>query len=170
MDYGGIMFKKIIYIIIFIYALISLSCSKNETVSNNVNTNILNTNNIQGNNYSNDINKNDDNFFDMKYVYKSIRVDKESFSNALLSYYQDPNYSNIINRNKDFLNRKLVGDNDIKKYAVDYISNTYHNHYSDNISGDDLYSEKLPSLFQKNAEPFRLSPETLISRHDQQNV
>ncbi|PTY40205.1 hypothetical protein [Brachyspira hampsonii] len=72
----------------------------------------------------------------MKYVYKSIRVDREAFSNALISYYQDPNYSNIINRNKDFLNRKLVGDNDIKKYAIDYISNTYHNRYSDSVDDD----------------------------------
>ncbi|CRF32738.1 hypothetical protein BRSU_0993 [Brachyspira suanatina] len=107
------------------------SCSKNESINNN-----LNTNDIQNNNYSNNIQKNDNNFFDMKYVYKSIRSDKESFSNALISYYQDANYSNIINRNKDFLNKKLVGDNDIKKYSIDYISNTYHNHYSDDVHSD----------------------------------
>ncbi|ASJ20350.1 hypothetical protein [Brachyspira hampsonii] len=123
------MFKKIIYIAILIYASIFSSCSKNENADNNLNTNDINTNSLQSNNYSND-------FFDMKYVYKSIRVDKEAFSNALLSYYQDPNYSNIINRNKDFLNRKLVGDNDIKKYAIDYISNTYHNRYSDSVHDD----------------------------------
>ena len=132
MDYGGIMFKKIIYIIILFYVLIFSSCSKNETVNNNN----LNTNNLQTNDYSNTVYKNDNAFFDMKYVYKSIRVDKEAFSNVLISYYQDSKYSNIINRNKDFLNKKLVGDNDIKKYAIDFISNTYHNHYSDNVHSD----------------------------------
>lgn len=136
MDYGGIMFNKTIYIIILIYMLIFSSCSKNETANNNLNTN-------NQDNYSSNIKKNDNNFFDMKYVYKSIRVDKESFSNALLSYYQDANFSNIINRNKDFLSKKLVGDNDIKKYAIDYISNTYHNHYSDNLSENNLQDQKL---------------------------
>lgn len=136
MDYGGIMFNKTIYIIILIYMLIFSSCSKNETANNNLNTN-------NQDNYSSNIKKNDNNFFDMKYVYKSIRVDKESFSNALLSYYQDANFSNIINRNKDFLSKKLVGDNDIKKYAIDYISNTYHNHYSDNLSENHLQDQKL---------------------------
>ncbi|MBW5394342.1 hypothetical protein E6A53_04835, partial [Brachyspira hampsonii] len=126
------MFKKVFYIYILFFTLIFFSCQKtSESSSNNLNTNDVNTNDVkviesQKQNSS----------FDMKYVYKSIRVDREAFSNALISYYQDPNYSNIINRNKDFLNRKLVGDNDIKKYAIDYISNTYHNRYSDSVDDD----------------------------------
>lgn len=117
---GGFMFKKLIYLIIFTFVLIFYSCnSKSED---------LNTSSIENIN-TNMIVKKD--FFDMKYVYKSIRTDKTNFYNALTNYYNDPSYSNIINRNKDFLNKKLVGNNDIKRYSIDYISNVYHKKYND---------------------------------------
>ncbi|OEJ13577.1 hypothetical protein BFL38_02170 [Brachyspira hampsonii] len=126
------MFKKVFYIYILFFTLIFFSCQKTSESSSNTSNN-LNTNDVNTNDVKVIESQKQNSSFDMKYVYKSIRVDRESFSNALISYYQDPNYSNIINRNKDFLNRKLVGDNDIKKYAIDYISNTYHNRYSDSV-------------------------------------
>lgn len=136
MDYGGIMFKKIFYFLFFI--LIFFSCHKtSENSSGNLNTNYINYNDMEKQN----------SFFDMKYVYKAVRTDKSNFSNALMSYYQDSYYSNIINRNKEFLNKKIVGDNDIKKYAVDFISNTYHNGYSDNLSLTDLYNGDFSSYY-----------------------
>ena len=127
--------KKTAYIIIFIFALIFYSCS-NSSQTDNTNiqqhTNTLNTNNTP---------QEENAFFDMKYVYKAVRVDQTNFNNALLSYYQDVKYTNIINRNKDFLNKKLVGDNDIKKYAIDFISNTYHNHYVNEMNSADLNTD-----------------------------
>lgn len=128
------MSKKTVYIFILICILIISSCGKKETVNNTLNTNDTQT-------INDNIPKEENKFFDMKYVYKSVRTDKNNFSNAMISYYQDPVYSNIINRNKEFLSKKLVGDNDIKKYAVDFISNTYHNPYSDNVSAEELYSD-----------------------------
>ena len=86
-------------------------------------------------------------FFDMKYVYKAVRGDKNNFSNALTNYYYDESYSNILNKNKDFLNRKLVGDNDIKKYSIDFISNAYHNQYEAKIDGLDLYGDDFSSYY-----------------------
>ncbi len=132
------MLKKAVYISILFIVLICSSCSKNESSNNDLNIN---------NDYNINIQNEDNVSFDMKYVYKSVRVDKINFSNALISYYQDINYSNIINRNKDFLNKKLVGDNDIKKYAVDYISNTYHNPYNDSVSKGDLYDGDLSHYY-----------------------
>ena len=134
------MLKKILYISILIIVLICSSCAKNESNKNNLNNdeNINNTNNITNS---------DNSFFDMKYVYKSVRSDETNFSNALNSYYNDANYSNIIIRNKDFLDKKLVGDNDIKKYAIDYISNTYHNPYNDDVAATDLNNEDLSHYY-----------------------
>ncbi|WP_295155106.1 hypothetical protein [uncultured Brachyspira sp.] len=132
------MLKKAVYISILFIVLICSSCSKNESSNNDLNIN---------NDYNINIQNEDNVSFDMKYVYKSVRVDKINFSNALISYYHDINYSNIINRNKDFLNKKLVGDNDIKKYAVDYISNTYHNPYNDSVSKGDLYDGDLSHYY-----------------------
>ena len=132
------MLKKLFFIGIFVLAFIS--CSKSENNNNISNTNdiaaITNTSNV----YSNDINE-EQQLFDMKYVYKAVRVNEENFTNALSSYYQDSYYTNIISRNKDFLNKKLVGDNDIKKYAIDFISNSYHNHYADDVSMADINSD-----------------------------
>lgn len=129
------MVKKTAYIIIFILALIFYSCSNSSQADNTdiqQHTNTLNTN---------DISQQENAFFDMKYIYKAVRVDKTNFNNALLSYYQDVKYTNIINRNKDFLTKKLVGDNDIKKYAIDFISNTYHNSYLNEMNSADLNTD-----------------------------
>ncbi|WP_300369690.1 hypothetical protein [Brachyspira sp.] len=134
------MSKKLFNISILFLILIFSSCSKNKSSNNNIND-------IKNTNSSNNIQNQDNVTFDMKYVYKALRVDKTNFNNALTSYYQDGNYSNIINRNKEFLNKKIVGDNDIKKYAIDYISNTYHNPYSDDVSGGDLYNEDLSHYY-----------------------
>ena len=76
----------------------------------------------------------------MKYVYKSIRIDKSNFSNELMKIYQD--YTNIIVRNKEFLNKKISGDNDIKKYACEFISNTYHCPFTYYIDLFDIYTSE----------------------------
>ena len=131
------------YIVFFILILIFSGCSNNSKSSNTNNTNA--SSNTQEETVTNINNKLP--FFDMKYVYKAVRVDKDSFRNALTNYYQDSYYSNIINRNKDFLNKKLVGDNDIKKYAIDFISNAYHYSYRDDISGDDLYADDFTPFY-----------------------
>ena len=131
------MFKNFFYIISIITILVFYGCNGNE-----------NNNHIEKENLSlNNGKKKYTYFFDMKYVYKAVRTDKNNFSNALSNYYQDEVYSNILNRNRDFLNKKLVGDNDIKKYSIDFISNAYHNRYEAKIDSFDLYGEDFTSYY-----------------------
>ena len=132
------MVKNLFYSAVFVLVLIFSGCSKSG--EGNINNDIKNENLNIGEKYSED-------FLDMKYVYKSVRVDKNNFSNELTNYYQNTDYSNVISRNKNFLNRKLIGDNDIKKYAIDFISNTYHYPYEAKIDSSDLYDEDFTSYY-----------------------
>uniref|UniRef100_UPI0012F4CEA8 hypothetical protein n=1 Tax=Brachyspira sp. SAP_772 TaxID=2608385 RepID=UPI0012F4CEA8 len=75
--------------------------------SQNIQTNTLQTNNQKE-------------FFDMKYVYKGVRVDKAKFDEKLKKLRENNEYAK---RNFDFLNRKFVNDDERKKYSIEFISN-----------------------------------------------
>ena len=128
--------KTIIYITAIITLIVS-SCGENKEIyEQTYNTNFQTPTRIDSKQKA----SNQKEFFDMKYVYKSIRIDKSNFSNELMKIYQD--YTNIIVRNKEFLNKKISGDNDIKKYACEFISNTYHCPFTYYIDLFDIYTSE----------------------------
>ncbi|WP_028331069.1 hypothetical protein [Brachyspira alvinipulli] len=59
-------------------------------------------------------------FFDMKYVYKGVRVDKAKFDERLKNLREN---NEKAKRNFDFLNRKFANDDERKKYSIEFISN-----------------------------------------------
>ena len=105
-------------IIITILALAIISCGGGNKKANQTEQ----SQNIQTNTSDNQIKQtnNQKEFFDMKYVYKGIRVDKAKFDEELKNVRQNNEYAK---RNFDFLNRKFANDDERKKCSIEFISN-----------------------------------------------
>ncbi|PTY39924.1 hypothetical protein [Brachyspira hampsonii] len=83
-------------------------------------------------------------FFDMKYVYKGIRVDKAKFDEELKNTRENNEYAK---RNFDFLNRKFANDDERKKYSIEFISNVNYDPFSETFSSWDRYNEDLTDYY-----------------------
>ena len=141
-------------IIIAILALAIISCGggvnkeanqieQNTQTSQNNNTQVQNTQTNTSDNQSKQTN-NQKEFFDMKYVYKGIRVDKTKFDEKLKNLRENNVYAK---RNFDFLNRKFANDNERKKYSIEFISNVNYDSFSETFSSWDRYNEDLTDYY-----------------------
>ncbi|MEI0619659.1 hypothetical protein R4J18_02930 [Brachyspira pilosicoli] len=83
-------------------------------------------------------------FFDMKYVYKGVRVDKAKFDEEVKNIRENDEYAK---RNFDFLNRKFANDNERKKYSIEFISNVNYVPFSETFSSWDRYNEDLTDYY-----------------------
>ncbi|MEI0516677.1 hypothetical protein [Brachyspira murdochii] len=83
-------------------------------------------------------------FFDMKYVYKGVRVDKAKFDEELKNTRENNEYAK---RNFDFLNRKFANDDERKKYSIEFISNVNYDPFSETFSTWDRYNEDLTDYY-----------------------
>ncbi|KLI47603.1 hypothetical protein SZ41_09585 [Brachyspira hyodysenteriae] len=83
-------------------------------------------------------------FFDMKYVYKGVRVDKAKFDEELKNLRENDEYAK---RNFDFLNRKFANDDERKKYSIEFISNVNYDPFSETFSTWDKYNEDLTDYY-----------------------
>ena len=83
-------------------------------------------------------------FFDMKYVYKGVRVDKAKFDEELKKLRENNEYAK---RNFDFLNRKFANDDERKKYSIEFISNVNYDPFSETFSTWDKYNEDLTDYY-----------------------
>ncbi|QTM07898.1 hypothetical protein GQX60_03140 [Brachyspira hyodysenteriae] len=83
-------------------------------------------------------------FFDMKYVYKGVRVDKAKFDEELKNLRENNEYAK---RNFDFLNRKFANDDERKKYSIEFISNVNYDPFSETFSTWDKYNEDLTDYY-----------------------
>ncbi|WP_300370016.1 hypothetical protein [Brachyspira sp.] len=131
---------SIIYIFLLIVSIIS--CGKNkETNKTAQNTNEQIT--ASSDNQSKQIN-NQKEFFDMKYVYKGIRVDKAKFDEELKNVREN---NEKTKRNFDFLNRKFANDDERKKYSIEFISNVNYDPFSETFSSLDMYNENFTDYY-----------------------
>ncbi|WP_157144110.1 hypothetical protein [Brachyspira pilosicoli] len=83
-------------------------------------------------------------FFDMKYVYKGVRVDKAKFDEEVKNIRENDEYAK---RNFDFLNRKFANDDERKKYSIEFISNVNYDPFSETFSSWDRYNEDLTDYY-----------------------
>ncbi|WIH88971.1 hypothetical protein [Brachyspira pilosicoli] len=83
-------------------------------------------------------------FFDMKYVYKGIRVDKAKFDEEVKNIRENDEYAK---RNFNFLNRKFANDDERKKYSIEFISNVNYDPFSETFSSWDRYNEDLTDYY-----------------------
>ncbi|MEI0494690.1 hypothetical protein R4J09_04605 [Brachyspira intermedia] len=83
-------------------------------------------------------------FFDMKYVYKGVRVDKAKFDEELKNLRENNEYAK---RNFDFLNSKFANDDERKKYSIEFISNVNYDPFSETFSTWDRYNEDLTDYY-----------------------
>ena len=83
-------------------------------------------------------------FFDMKYVYKGVRVDKAKFDEEVKNIRENDEYAK---RNFNFLNRKFANDNERKKYSIEFISNVNYDPFSETFSSWDRYNEDLTDYY-----------------------
>ncbi|MCZ9938309.1 hypothetical protein [Brachyspira hyodysenteriae] len=83
-------------------------------------------------------------FFDMKYVYKGVRVDKAKFDEELKNLRENDEYAK---RNFDFLNKKFANDDERKKYSIEFISNVNYDPFSETFSTWDKYNEDLTDYY-----------------------
>ncbi|ANN64511.1 hypothetical protein A9X81_10340 [Brachyspira hyodysenteriae] len=83
-------------------------------------------------------------FFDMKYVYKGIRVDKAKFDEYLKNERENDEYAK---RNFDFLNSKFANDDERKKYSIEYISNVNYEPFVIPLYSYDRYNEDLTEYY-----------------------
>ncbi|MEI0549051.1 hypothetical protein R4K89_01925 [Brachyspira intermedia] len=83
-------------------------------------------------------------FFDMKYVYKGVRVDKAKFDEELKNLRENNEYAK---RNFDFLNSKFANDDERKKYSIEFISNVNYDPFSETFSSWDKYNEDLTDYY-----------------------
>ncbi|WP_295296043.1 hypothetical protein [uncultured Brachyspira sp.] len=129
-------------IIITILALTIISCGGNkEANQTSQNTNEQKTAPSVNQSKQTD---NQKEFFDMKYVYKGVRVDKTKFDEELKNARQNNGYAK---RNFDFLNRKFANDNERKKYSIEFISNVNYDSFSETFSSWDRYNEDLTDYY-----------------------
>ena len=130
-------------IIITILALTIISCGSGNKESNQTaqNTNEQKTTSSVNQNKQTD---NQKEFFDMKYVYKGVRVDKAKFDEELKNARENNGYAK---RNFDFLNRKFANDDERKKYSIEFISNVNYDSFSETFSSWDRYNEDLTDYY-----------------------
>ncbi|WP_028331065.1 hypothetical protein [Brachyspira alvinipulli] len=83
-------------------------------------------------------------FFDMKYVYKGVRVDKAKFDEELKNLREN---NEKAKRNFDFLNSKFANDDERKKYSIEFISNVNYDPFSETFSTWDKYNEDLTDYY-----------------------
>ncbi|AEM21618.1 hypothetical protein Bint_0993 [Brachyspira intermedia PWS/A] len=144
--------KKFISIIAaFILMIAVISCGGGNKKANqseqNTQTNQKSQNNNAQNTQTNTSQTNNQKeFFDMKYVYKGVRVDKAKFDEELKNLREN---NEKAKRNFDFLNRKFANDDERKKYSIEFISNVNFNYYpfSETFSSVDIYNEDLTDYY-----------------------
>ena len=135
--------KKIISILTAFSLMIAvISCGGNNKEANQTEQ----SQNIQTNASANQSKQTDNQkeFFDMKYVYKGVRVDKTKFDEELKNARQNNEYAK---RNFDFLNRKFANDDERKKYSIEFISNVNYDSFSETFSSWDRYNEDLTDYY-----------------------
>ena len=134
--------KNVISIIaafILMIAIISCGGGNKETNQTSQNTNEQKT--VSSDNQKTETKKE---FFDMKYVYKGVRVDKAKFDEELKNLRENNEYAK---RNFDFLNRKFANDDERKKYSIEFISNVNYDPFSETFSSWDRYNEDLTDYY-----------------------
>ena len=134
--------KNVISIIaafILMIAIISCGGGNKETNQTSQNTNEQKT--VSSDNQKTETKKE---FFDMKYVYKGVRVDKAKFDEELKNLRENNEYAK---RNFDFLNRKFANDDERKKYSIEFISNVNYDPFSETFSSWDKYNEDLTDYY-----------------------
>ncbi|CRF33681.1 hypothetical protein BRSU_1598 [Brachyspira suanatina] len=132
-------FISIIAAFILMIAIISCGGGNKEANQTSQNTNSQTSSDNQS--------KQTDNqkeFFDMKYVYKGVRVDKAKFDEELKNLRENNEYAK---RNFDFLNRKFANDDERKKYSIEFISNVNYDPFSETFSSWDKYNEDLTDYY-----------------------
>mgnify|MGYP004486865139 CR=1 FL=1 len=138
--------KNVISIIAaFILTIAVISCGGGNKETNQSEQNTQ-SQNIQTNTSANQSKhtNNQKEFFDMKYVYKGIRVDKTKFDEKLKDLRENNGYAK---RNFDFLNRKFANDDERKKYSIEFISNVNYDSFSETFSSWDRYNEDLTDYY-----------------------
>ena len=136
--------KKIISILTaFILMIAVISCGGGNKEANQTSQNTNEQQTISSVNQSKQID-NQKEFFDMKYVYKGVRVDKTKFDEELKNARQNNEYAK---RNFDFLNRKFANDDERKKYSIEFISNVNYDSFSETFSSWDRYNEDLTDYY-----------------------
>ena len=136
--------KKIISILTAFSLMIAvISCGGGNKEANQTSQNTNEQQTISSVNQSKQID-NQKEFFDMKYVYKGVRVDKTKFDEELKNARQNNEYAK---RNFDFLNRKFANDNERKKYSIEFISNVNYDSFSETFSSWDRYNEDLTDYY-----------------------
>ena len=109
--------KKLIPIITaFILMIVIISCGGGG--SKEANQTSQNTNEQKTASSDNQKTETKKEFFDMKYIYKGVRVDKAKFDEELKNLRENNEYAK---RNFDFLNRKFANDDERKKYSIEFI-------------------------------------------------
>ncbi|WP_028331071.1 hypothetical protein [Brachyspira alvinipulli] len=83
-------------------------------------------------------------FFDMKYVYKGVRVDKSKFYEELKNAREN---NEEAKRNFNFLNIKFANDDERKKYSIEFISNVNYALFNETFSSWDRYNEDLTDYY-----------------------
>ncbi|PCG18719.1 hypothetical protein [Brachyspira sp. G79] len=136
---------SIITMLTLIMTVISCGGGNKEANQTSQNTNAQ-SQNIQTNTSANQSKQTDNQkeFFDMKYVYKGVRVDKAKFDEELKNTRENNEYAK---RNFYFLNRKFANDDERKKYSIEFISNVNYDPFSETFSSWDRYNEDLTDYY-----------------------
>ncbi|MEI0508631.1 hypothetical protein [Brachyspira intermedia] len=135
--------KKLIPIITaFILMIVIISCGGGG--SKEANQTSQNTNEQKTASSDNQKTETKKEFFDMKYIYKGVRVDKAKFDEELKNLRENNEYAK---RNFDFLNRKFANDDERKKYSIEFISNVNYDPFSETFSTWDKYNEDLTDYY-----------------------
>ena len=136
--------KKIISILTaFILMIAVISCGGGNKEANQTSQNTNEQQTVSSVNQSKQTD-NQKEFFDMKYIYKGVRIDKAKFDEELKNARQNNEYAK---RNFDFLNRKFANDNERKKYSIEFISNVNYDSFSETFSSWDRYNEDLTDYY-----------------------
>ena len=136
--------KKIISILTaFILMIAVISCGGGNKEANQTSQNTNEQQTISSVNQSKQTD-NQKEFFDMKYVYKGVRVDKAKFDEEVKNIRENDEYAK---RNFNFLNRKFANDNERKKYSIEFISNVNYDPFSETFSSWDRYNEDLTDYY-----------------------
>ncbi|WP_020004696.1 hypothetical protein [Brachyspira innocens] len=134
--------KKLISIIAaFIFMIAIISCGGGNKEANQTEQSQNTNSQTSSDNQKTETKKE---FFDMKYVYKGVRVDKAKFDEELKNTRENNEYAK---RNFDFLNRKFANDDERKKYSIEFISNVNYDPFSETFSSWDRYNEDLTDYY-----------------------
>ena len=134
--------KKLLSIIVaFIFMISIISCGGGNKEANQTEQSQKTNSQTSSDNQKAEAKKE---FFDMKYVYKGVRVDKAKFDEELKNLRENNEYAK---RNFDFLNRKFANDDERKKYSIEFISNVNYDPFSETFSTWDKYNEDLTDYY-----------------------